>query len=104
MNDPAMLVSAMAYATENIGLALYKFGFPGPLLFIRSADVDPLGHLTKGRVAWNIVTSYLPKLEIISAINDYLHTKNDMILLTSTLRSSTNCGRVVGKKCCTPGH
>ena len=59
VNDPAMLVSAMAYATENIGLAFTSSVFQAhPFSFAR--QMSTLDHLTKGRVAWNIVTSYLP--------------------------------------------
>jgi FMN-dependent oxidoreductase (nitrilotriacetate monooxygenase family) len=59
VNDPAMLSSAMAYATENLGLAFTSSVFQShPFSFAR--QMSTLDHLTKGRVAWNIVTSYLP--------------------------------------------
>jgi FMN-dependent oxidoreductase (nitrilotriacetate monooxygenase family) len=59
VNDPAMLISAMAYATENLGLAFTSSVFQShPFSFAR--QMSTLDHLTKGRVAWNIVTSYLP--------------------------------------------
>ena len=59
MNDPAMLISAMAYATENLGLAFTSSVFQShPFAFAR--QMSTLDHLTRGRVAWNIVTSYLP--------------------------------------------
>lgn len=59
INDPAMLISAMAYATENLGLAFTSSVFQShPFSFAR--QMSTLDHLTKGRVAWNIVTSYLP--------------------------------------------
>jgi len=59
VNDPAMLISAMAYATENLGLAFTSSVFQShPFTFAR--QMSTLDHLTKGRVAWNIVTSYLP--------------------------------------------
>ena len=58
-NDPAMLISAMAYATENLGLAFTSSVLQShPFAFAR--QMSTLDHLTKGRVAWNIVTSYLP--------------------------------------------
>ncbi len=57
-NDPALLIPAMAYATEHLG-----FAFTSSILqyhpFIFARLVSTLDHLTKGRVAWNIVTSYL---------------------------------------------
>jgi len=59
VNDPAMLVSAMAYSTENLGFAFTSSVFQAhPFTFAR--QMSTLDHLTKGRVAWNIVTSYLP--------------------------------------------
>jgi FMN-dependent oxidoreductase (nitrilotriacetate monooxygenase family) len=58
VNDPALLISAMAYATEHLG-----FAFTSSILqyhpFIFARLVSTLDHLTKGRIAWNIVTSYL---------------------------------------------
>ena len=57
-NDPAMLVSAMAHATENIGFAYTSSVYQAhPFTFAR--QMSTLDHLTKGRIAWNIVTSYL---------------------------------------------
>ncbi|MGR9089139.1 MAG: LLM class flavin-dependent oxidoreductase [Gammaproteobacteria bacterium] len=59
VNDPSLLIPAMAHATEHLG-----FAFTGSILaehpfnFARRAST--LDHLTNGRVAWNIVTSYLP--------------------------------------------
>ncbi len=58
VNDPALLIPAMAYATRHLG-----FAFTSSILqyhpFIFARLVSTLDHLTKGRVAWNIVTSYL---------------------------------------------
>ena len=58
VNDPALLIPAMAYATRHLG-----FAFTSSILqyhpFIFARLVSTLDHLTKGRIAWNIVTSYL---------------------------------------------
>ncbi len=58
VNDPMLLVPAMAAATEHLG-----FGFTSSIMqyhpFTFARLVSTLDHLTKGRVAWNIVTSYL---------------------------------------------
>ena len=58
VNDPALLIPAMAYATKHLG-----FAFTSSILqyhpFIFARLVSTLDHLTKGRIAWNIVTSYL---------------------------------------------
>ncbi|VEF48941.1 monooxygenase [Bacillus freudenreichii] len=58
VNDPMMLVSAMAHATEHIGFGITcSTTFEHPYPFARR--MSTLDHLTKGRIAWNIVTSYL---------------------------------------------
>ncbi len=59
VNDPALLIPAMAHATEHLG-----FAFTSSVLqthpFTFSRQLSTLDHLTRGRIAWNIVTSYLP--------------------------------------------
>ena len=58
VNDPLMLVSAMALVTEHLGLAATaSTSFEHPFPFARR--MSTLDHLTGGRVGWNIVTSYL---------------------------------------------
>lgn len=58
VGDPMLLVPAMAYATEHLGFAFTASTMQEhPYLFARR--VTTLDHLTKGRVAWNIVTGYL---------------------------------------------
>src|SRR5947207_5853077 len=58
VNDPAVLIPAMAYATENLSFAWTSSVLQNhPFAFART--VSTLDHLTKGRLAWNIVTSYL---------------------------------------------
>jgi long-chain alkane monooxygenase len=58
INDPALLIPAMASATEHLG-----FAFTSSVLqyhpFIFARIISTLDHLTKGRIAWNIVTTYL---------------------------------------------
>jgi FMN-dependent oxidoreductase (nitrilotriacetate monooxygenase family) len=58
INDPMLLVPSMAHATEHLG-----FGFTSSILqyhpFSFARLVSTLDHLTNGRIAWNIVTSYL---------------------------------------------
>ncbi|MGR8919945.1 MAG: LLM class flavin-dependent oxidoreductase [Gammaproteobacteria bacterium] len=57
INDPMLLVPAMAAATEHLG-----FGFTSSIMqyhpFMFSRLMTTLDHLTNGRVAWNIVTSF----------------------------------------------
>lgn len=56
--DPAVIVSAMALATRNLGFAITgSASYETPYLFARR--MSTLDHLTRGRVGWNIVTSFL---------------------------------------------
>ncbi len=59
VNDPLLLVSAMAYATEHLGFGITTgTGFEHPYPFARR--LSTLDHLTRGRLGWNVVTGYLP--------------------------------------------
>ncbi|MGP4038505.1 LLM class flavin-dependent oxidoreductase [Gracilibacillus sp. D59] len=59
LNDPALLVSAMASVTEHLSFAVtVSTTYEAP--FGNARRFSTLDHLTKGRVAWNVVTSYLP--------------------------------------------
>jgi long-chain alkane monooxygenase len=59
VNDPLMLVSAMALVTENLGFGVTAgTAYEHPYPFARR--MTTLDHLTKGRVGWNVVTGYLP--------------------------------------------
>jgi len=59
VNDPLLLVSAMAYATEHLGFGITTgTGFEHPVPFARR--MSTLDHLTRGRIGWNVVTGYLP--------------------------------------------
>ena len=57
INDPITLVPAMAAVTEHLG-----FGFTSSIIqyppFTFARLISSLDHLTKGRIAWNIVTSF----------------------------------------------
>ncbi|MFT3688291.1 LLM class flavin-dependent oxidoreductase [Paenirhodobacter sp.] len=57
-NDPASLISALGYATRNLGFVVTSSIIQEhPFNFARK--MSTLDHLTDGRVGWNIVTSYL---------------------------------------------
>jgi FMN-dependent oxidoreductase (nitrilotriacetate monooxygenase family) len=59
VNDPMLLIPAMAYVTEHLGFAFTSSVLQThPFAFAR--QISTLDHLSGGRVAWNIVTSYLP--------------------------------------------
>lgn len=58
MNDPMMLVSAMAAVTGNLGFGITaSTSAEHPYTFARR--MSTLDHLTGGRVGWNVVTGYL---------------------------------------------
>ncbi|MEE1926541.1 LLM class flavin-dependent oxidoreductase [Pseudomonas sp. 148P] len=58
VNDPLLLVSAMAAVTKNLGFGLTaNLTYEPPYLFARR--LSTLDHLSRGRVGWNIVTGYL---------------------------------------------
>jgi FMN-dependent oxidoreductase (nitrilotriacetate monooxygenase family) len=58
VNDPMMLVSAMAGVTEHLGFGVTcALTYEHPYPFTRRAST--LDHLTKGRFGWNIVSGYL---------------------------------------------
>ncbi|HEY4251818.1 MAG TPA: LLM class flavin-dependent oxidoreductase [Roseomonas sp.] len=58
INDPAMLVSAMAAATRHLGFGITtNLSWEAPYLLARR--MSTLDHLTEGRIGWNIVTGYL---------------------------------------------
>ncbi|MGX9134881.1 LLM class flavin-dependent oxidoreductase [Rummeliibacillus sp. JY-2-4R] len=57
-NDPMVLLSALAVNTKHLGLAFTSAPLQEhPFTFARR--VSTLDHLSKGRIAWNIVTSAL---------------------------------------------
>lgn len=58
-NDPSVVVPAMAAVTKHLGFGItFSTTYEPPFAWARRAST--LDHLTKGRVGWNIVTSYLP--------------------------------------------
>ncbi len=57
--DPLLLVPAMAAVTDRLGFGVtFSTTYEPPFAFARR--MSTLDHLTKGRIGWNIVTSYLP--------------------------------------------
>ncbi len=60
VNDPLQIVPAMAAVTKHLGFGVTtSISFEHPYPFARR--ISTLDHLTKGRVGWNIVTSYLER-------------------------------------------
>ncbi|MFB2596456.1 LLM class flavin-dependent oxidoreductase [Herbiconiux sp. P17] len=59
VNDPVLLISAMAAVTRNLGFGVTAgTAYEHPYPFARR--MSTLDHLTGGRVGWNVVTGYLP--------------------------------------------
>ncbi|XHS78281.1 LLM class flavin-dependent oxidoreductase [Burkholderiaceae bacterium UC74_6] len=58
LNDPLALVPLMAGVTEHLGFGVTAaLTYEHPYTFARR--ISTLDHLTRGRIAWNIVTGYL---------------------------------------------
>ncbi|MGK6311660.1 LLM class flavin-dependent oxidoreductase [Neorhizobium sp. DT-125] len=58
VNDPIMLVPAMAAVTEHLSFGVTaNLTYEPPFLFARR--MSTLDHLTGGRIGWNVVTGYL---------------------------------------------
>ncbi len=58
VNDPLLLVPAMAAATQHLGFGVtVNLSHEAPYLLARRFST--LDHLTGGRVGWNVVTGYL---------------------------------------------
>jgi len=58
-NDPLLIVPPMAMVTEHLGFAVtFSTTYEHP--YGHARRMSTLDHLTRGRVGWNVVTSYLP--------------------------------------------
>jgi alkanesulfonate monooxygenase SsuD/methylene tetrahydromethanopterin reductase-like flavin-dependent oxidoreductase (luciferase family) len=58
VNDPLLLVPAMAAVTENLGFGVtVNLSYEPPYSLARRFST--LDHLTDGRIGWNVVTGYL---------------------------------------------
>jgi FMN-dependent oxidoreductase (nitrilotriacetate monooxygenase family) len=58
VNDPLLLIPAMAYATRDLGFGVTcAVSYEHPYTLARRFST--LDHLTSGRIGWNIVTGYL---------------------------------------------
>jgi FMN-dependent oxidoreductase (nitrilotriacetate monooxygenase family) len=58
VNDPLLLVPAMAAATKHLGFGVtVNLSYEPPFLLARR--MSTLDHLTDGRIGWNVVTGYL---------------------------------------------
>ena len=63
VNDPLLHISAMSAATKHLGFGVtVSTTYELPYSFARK--MSTLDHLTNGRIAWNVVTSYLESAAI----------------------------------------
>jgi len=70
-NDPTLIISAMAYATQHLGFACtYSTTYFAP--YQTAKLFSTLDHLSNGRIGWNIVTSYLADANANFGIDDTL--------------------------------
>jgi long-chain alkane monooxygenase len=58
VNDPLLLVPALAQVTSQLGFAVTVSATYEPP-FAHARRMSTVDHLTKGRIGWNVVTSYL---------------------------------------------
>jgi FMN-dependent oxidoreductase (nitrilotriacetate monooxygenase family) len=59
VNDPAVLIPILAHETTHLGLVLTENILQEPP-YTFARKLSTLDHLSGGRIAWNIVTSFLP--------------------------------------------
>lgn len=59
VNDPAVLIPILAHETQNLSFALTENILQEPP-YTFARKMSTLDHLSGGRIAWNIVTSFLP--------------------------------------------
>jgi len=58
MNDPTLVIPAMAHATKHLGFGITaNLTYEHPFLMARR--MSTLDHLTKGRIGWNIVAGFV---------------------------------------------
>ncbi|MGG7510724.1 NtaA/DmoA family FMN-dependent monooxygenase [Plantibacter sp. YIM 135249] len=58
-NDPFLVIPAMLAVTEHLGMAVtVSTTYEQP--YANARRLSTLDHLSKGRLAWNVVTGYLP--------------------------------------------
>ena len=58
VNDPLLLIPAMAYVTRNLGFGV-TCAVSYVHLYTLARRFSTLDHLTGGRIGWNVVTGYL---------------------------------------------
>ncbi|MCC3371474.1 LLM class flavin-dependent oxidoreductase [Cohnella sp. REN36] len=71
LNDPALIVPAMAAVTEHLSFAVtVTTTYEHP--YAHARRFSTLDHLTGGRIAWNVVTSYLPNAALNHGLDEMI--------------------------------
>ncbi|SAL52845.1 flavin-dependent oxidoreductase [Caballeronia sordidicola] len=71
VNDPMMLVSAMAAVTRHLGFGItVNLTYEAPYLLARRFST--LDHLSDGRIGWNIVTGYLDSAALAMGLTEQI--------------------------------
>ena len=96
VNDPLLLVPAMAAATEHLGFGVtVTLSYEPPFPFARR--MSTLDHLTDGRIGWNVVTGYLDSAaKGIGRRTGSASTTTATLSRKTTWRWSISCGRAAG--------
>jgi alkanesulfonate monooxygenase SsuD/methylene tetrahydromethanopterin reductase-like flavin-dependent oxidoreductase (luciferase family) len=95
VNDPLLLVSAMAHATEQLGFGVTcALTYEHPYSFARRAST--LDHLTKGRFGWNVVSGYLESAARNFGFDQQTPHDDRYELRKNTWRSVINFGNKAG--------
>ncbi|MBS4205357.1 LLM class flavin-dependent oxidoreductase [Lederbergia citrea] len=72
VNDPLLVVPLMSAVTKHLGFGVTaSVSHEHPYTFARR--ISTLDHLTKGRVGWNIVTSYLKSAAVNMGLDDQVN-------------------------------
>jgi hypothetical protein len=101
VNDPLLLIPAMAYATRNLGFGVTcAVSYEHPYTLARRFST--LDHLTGGRIGWNVVTGYLNSAAKGIGLRGSRSTTRVTKSPKNTCRWSTSCGKAAGRtrRCC----
>ena len=95
VNDPLLLVPAMAAATKHLGFGVtVTLSYEPPFPFARR--MSTLDHLTEGRIGWNVVTGYLDSAAKGQGETGQRRMTTATQSQKTTWRSSTSCGKAAG--------
>lgn len=89
--EPLLVLAIIAGATQHVGLACtVSTTYAEPFAVARA--LATLDHLSDGRAAWNIVTSFRKPRRVISGAWSNWPARNGMTARTSSWTSPADCG------------